>query len=139
MKAMQEAAFTDMVPHLGPSVAVDRVLEQMRQGVHTATASIVSASLWDHHALQGSDEGLSTGGAAVEDHITHRRHGNGQAEASSTFRQFHADMVMKYGDIALEGIEKFITNPDHAAVSALKIHHSVYGSVAGMWGFWMPG
>ena len=44
----------------------------------------------------------------------------------------------EYGTVALEEIEKIISNSDHVAVSALKIYHSVYRSVAGMWGFLMP-
>ena len=35
MKAVQDTAFTDMVLKLGPCMALDRVLEQMRQGVQS--------------------------------------------------------------------------------------------------------
>ena len=79
--------------------------------------------------------GLSTAGAAGADDFTDRRHGEGRAIANNTFREFHGDMVNKYGDVALEGIEMFVSKTDREAVSALKICHSAYRSVAGMWEF----
>ena len=78
--------------------------------------------------------GLSTAGAAVEDHLTHRRRGDGQAEPNGTLREFHADMVRMYGNVAPEGSEMFISNSDRETVSALKICQSAYRSAAGMWG-----
>ncbi len=57
--------------------------------------------------------------------FTDRRHGEGQATANNTFRTFQSDMVKKYGDAALEGIEKFVSNPDcEMASSALNLCHS---------------
>ena len=63
--------------------------------------------------------GLSTAGAAGADDCTDRRHGEGQAATNNTFREFHADMANKYGDVAWKEL-RFVSNPDRKAVSALR-------------------
>ena len=53
------------------------------------------------------------------DMASERRHGPGQRLANSTFRQFLASMVAKYGDSALEGMEKLCKVPARQAVCPL--------------------
>ena len=76
---------------------------------------------------------LLIAGVANADYSMDRRHGEGQAIANIRFREFQADMVEKYGDAALGGLETF--NANHVC-HKVRAHSKVkaYRSVPGMLG-----
>ena len=65
---------------------------------------------------------MSDAGIVATNDSTERRHGTGQKLANNTFREFLSDMIAKYGDVAQEGMENFVKNPDHAEVIGLKLN-----------------
>ena len=54
MKRFTKVAFTDMTLLVGPEMAVEKVLEQLQEGVRTECS--ISAELWRARSLEDSDD-----------------------------------------------------------------------------------
>ena len=118
MKAVKDTAFTDMTPKLRPQMVLKRVLEQLQQGIHsqqcfrlTVGRSCLSRLWWQVCPLQE---------LLVQTIVQTGAMARGRRQPTTPLREFHANMANKYGDVALEGIEMFVSNPDREAVSALR-------------------
>ena len=132
LKAVKDAAFKGMnAPKLGLQIMLKRVLEQLQQGVLRKQEKMVPEYSLSFIVCKSLTAHLPVAGVANADHSIDRSHGKGQAIANITFREFQADMVGKYGDAAMGGLEKFVHKPDRQAVRAYaKI--KAYTRVAGM-------
>ena len=132
INAVIDAAFKGIkAPKLGLQIMLKRVLEQLRKGVlrkqkyYRLRSAVVIVSCRSLTAR------LPVAGVANADHSMDRRHGEGQEIANIAFREFQADMEGKYGDAALQGLERFIRNHCCEAVRA-QSKIKAYGSQAGM-------
>ncbi|CAL8460525.1 g10600 [Coccomyxa elongata] len=84
---IKKAAVDNMVPLLGHSLALDRILEH-----------------------------LTTGPAAAAHHANDRRHGPGQSLTNNTHRQFVADMADRFGDDAKRGVSHFVSDENRKQI-----------------------
>lgn len=117
---IKKAAVDNMVPLLGHSLALDRILEHLTTGksIHLHSASIVAQLIV---VCFNCDLWWTTdaGPAAAAHHANDRRHDPGQSLTNNTHRQFVADMADRFGDDAKRGVSHFISDENRKQVELI--------------------